>query len=113
MTERSLQRKAEEAIRAGRMPDAPPARMWGGRGFGVTCPVCTGIVQPDEIGYEVEFDAAARGPDECALHVQCFLAWEAERERLAARQAPLRRPGVLSAHEAGGIIDGRARHGHE
>lgn len=112
MTEGSLQKKAEEAIRTGRMPDAPPARMWGGRGFGVTCPVCTRTVQPDEVGYELEFDAAVQGPDECALHVQCFLALEAESERRTAR-APLRQSGALPAREGGGNIDGRARHGHE
>jgi hypothetical protein len=69
---------AREAMQKGRMPDRPTDRMWGGTGRGETCSICSLVVTPQDLGYELEF--AGDGQDVALhfLHGPCFTAWETE-----------------------------------
>lgn len=73
---------ARDAIRDGRVPDLLPHRTWGGRGTGAICAICREPVAYDEVELELEFlvgngcQAAVSHP----VHLQCFAAWEAERQ---------------------------------
>ena len=80
MSNNGLGRKARDAILARRIPERPPSRVWGGRGLGVACPVCTEMVSEADLGFEVEFTGGPDLPRQgVALHVPCFFAWEAVR----------------------------------
>jgi hypothetical protein len=86
--EDAVQRCAREAVKAGKLPDRLPSRMWAGNGFGASCAICDELVKPDEIGYEIEFDetggsAASR---EFCIHARCYAAWHLER-RVPADQS--------------------------
>jgi hypothetical protein len=79
--ENTLRLKANEAMRAGKLPKRRPKRMWGGPGIGVPCAVCAEPVRQDELGFEFEFavDDEEAGTGDCHVHVRCFAAWEFER----------------------------------
>lgn len=79
--EGTLTKKAREAIQARKLPNGPPTRMSAGNGFGTGCPICDNLVQPDEIGYEVEFAASEESAARKVYHIhaRCFAAWETER----------------------------------
>ena len=81
----SLRKEAREAIRTGKLPDAPPDRMWGGPAGGADCTICGAPVPPDQMEFEIEFahHGDRAGPDRHHLHVQCFEAWELERRENA------------------------------
>src|SRR5690606_18492996 len=101
MRENWLRQKARESIEAGHLPPGAPARVWGGRGLGLSCPVCAERVMREQTGYELEF--AISGEDgqfqRYALHVPCFFAWEALRQARAngdgtPADGTLRMPGA-------------------
>ena len=76
-----LRNKARETIRAGRLPDRCPDRMWGGPGVGAQCAVCGEPVEEDEIEIEIEFDRDEDpGHVSHHLHVACLSALERERK---------------------------------
>jgi hypothetical protein len=79
--ENTLRMKANEAMRAGKLPKRRPKRMWGGPGIGVPCAVCAEPVKQDELGFEFEFavDDEEAGAGDCHVHLRCFAAWEFER----------------------------------
>lgn len=74
-------RKARDAIAAKRLPSVAPTRMWGGPGTGAACVICGEPVRREEISYELEF--AGSSSCECHVHIPCFTAWQAERQRNA------------------------------
>jgi hypothetical protein len=76
--EKALRERAREAIRAGRLPDRSPARVWGGRGFATSCAICAELMKQDEVGYELEFSSGS-SLRQHQVHVRCFVAWELER----------------------------------
>jgi hypothetical protein len=80
---------------ARKLPDRPPKRLWGGRGTGAPCAVCSEPVEPDEVEYELDFardcdpaGSGERGTDTRHVHVRCFAAWESERRRRHAEATP-------------------------
>lgn len=91
MSDELLRRRAREALLAGRLPDARPERIWGGRGIGARCAVCDEPIGPDQSELELQFALRdKRGPAHAKtqigdsaeatshVHVQCFAAWECE-----------------------------------
>ena len=88
--ENILRAKARELIRAGRLPDHRPDRVWGGAGFaGCPCLLCGVPVKDNEMAVELEFARNAGGDSANPhLHARCFLTVELELlEREAAMQS--------------------------
>jgi hypothetical protein len=83
--ERSLQKKAREAIQAGKLPNRQPESVWAGQGCGACCTVCGESLKRDELEYELEYAHAHHGADANIFHVhiKCFTAVERERHNLA------------------------------
>lgn len=102
--ERVLRAQAREAMKAGRLPQDPPERMWGGPGSGASCALCGKTVGNEEVEFELQF-ASDRGTGTASYHVhaRCFAAWELER-----RNEP---PNGHALPEEGnkGIMPGRGR----
>lgn len=74
--DRTIFRKAREAIEAGKLPLRTPDRMWGGPGTGSRCAVCGEPVRPDET--ELEFELPQDGSfarQTSRVHTRCFAAW--------------------------------------
>lgn len=110
--EKRLQAKAREALRAGRLPNTRPERIWGGPGIGAPCAVCKERIEPHQSELELQFSDQGQaapvpgserlgGQSEVAnyhVHVQCFAAWEAERQQphgLSRRSEE----GMICSHE--------------
>ena len=76
-----LRRKAQEALRIGKLPARRPDRTWGGPGVGALCAVCNEPVTKDELEFEIQFaiDGVEPGLDKFHVHLRCFAAWEIER----------------------------------
>lgn len=70
-----LRRRAREEIRKGRLPQSPPASMWGGSGSGLPCAVCGDSIRPDQVEYET---TDPRCGDSLRLHMQCHTVWQIE-----------------------------------
>jgi hypothetical protein len=82
----TLRETARELLRAGKLPNRRPNRIWGGPGIGASqCMLCGGAIAPHEVVLEVEFarEDAARAPNP-HFHVRCFSALEAELRKLEA-----------------------------
>jgi len=67
---------AREAIQRGRLPGRLADHIWGGKGAGEACSVCSLPIPAQEVGYELEFDQNGQGPTCRYLHIRCFAAWE-------------------------------------
>jgi hypothetical protein len=104
----TLRRRACEAMQAGRLPNRPPDRMWGGPGNGGTCVVCGEVLERTGMAFDLEFGVEGALPPHVNyhLHVRCFAAWEFERDNLAA---PGKHPGRASTHGNGAEADGTGR----
>jgi hypothetical protein len=83
----TLREKARELVRAGKLPNRRPDRVWGGAGFAERkCMLCGESVKQDELALELEFtrddDGGLTNP---CLHVRCFSILDGElRNRQAA-----------------------------
>lgn len=79
-----LREKAREVIQAGKLPNRPPERTWGGSGVGADCTICNELVKRDELELEIEFarDGNDGTLDTYHVHIRCFAAWEQERHNL-------------------------------
>jgi hypothetical protein len=79
-----LRERSHELIQAGKLPNRPPKRTWGGSGVGADCTICNVTVKRDELEYEIEF--ARDGNDDTVdtyhVHIRCFAAWQRERHNL-------------------------------
>ena len=78
--EPDLHERARDAIRAGRLPNRRPERMWGGPSVGADCAICGLAVMPAELEFEIEFvrNGGDPGVDRYNVHIRCFTAWESE-----------------------------------
>jgi hypothetical protein len=66
---------ATERIAEGRLPSAPPERIWGGRGAGEICALCDKPILADEVEYELE--AYANGAKQAfRFHILCQSVWQ-------------------------------------
>jgi hypothetical protein len=76
--------RAREAIRAGKLPNRRPDRMWGGPGLGASCAICGSPAMRGELEFEIEFvrNGTGSGADRHHVHLECFQAWESEIEKL-------------------------------
>jgi hypothetical protein len=75
MSDETLRVQARDAIRAKRIPDQHPRRMWRGAADREQCTICGSPV--GGLGLDLEFvreSGAVRYP----VHVDCFAAWELE-----------------------------------
>jgi hypothetical protein len=81
----TLRDSARAAIQAGKLPNSNPDRIWGGRGVGTVCAICSVPVTRDEMEFEIEFYQNGDTSTSVAhhVHVRCFAAWEFERDNLA------------------------------
>jgi hypothetical protein len=86
----SIRDKAREVVRTGKLPTRRPDRVWGGRGDGAECSICNARVKHDELEFELEF---IWGEDERThhMHLDCFAAWERERDNVRPAQDELER----------------------
>jgi len=75
----SLRDKVREVVLTGKLPPRPPDRVWGGRGGGAPCSVCNVPIRREEVEFELEFLRAGEITTN-HLHVDCFTAWECERD---------------------------------
>ena len=73
----SLRAQARKLMRARKLPNRLPDRMWGGPGVGSPCTVCGAPVKQDETELEVEWSDGASTSNH-QLHVCCFAALELE-----------------------------------
>jgi hypothetical protein len=73
--ERTLEQRARERIREGRLPCTIHCRTWGGRGNNEPCALCDVIIQVDEVEYEIEA-VAAPGGQLYRFHFGCHDAWQ-------------------------------------
>jgi hypothetical protein len=82
-----LRAKVRELVRAGKLPNRRPDRVWGGAAFAEReCMLCGASVKQDELALELEFtrdnDGGVTNP---CLHVRCFSILDGElRNRQAA-----------------------------
>ena len=76
--------------------------MWGGPGTGAACAVCGEPVRREEISYELEF--AGRSGCEYHVHIPCFTAWQAERQRTTV--TPAGAPTLLGPPQEGTMAGG-------
>lgn len=89
---------------AGKLPDRPPERMWGGPGSGAPCALCGKTVGTEEVEIELQFTSqGGAGTANYHVHARCFTAWELERRNGDSRGRLLRQEG------SGGIIPRRER----
>jgi len=72
----ALRNRARELIQQGRLPDVSRSRVWGGKGSGGPCALCSQAILHDDVEYEV----AGRLAEERSLcfHFHCFAAWQLE-----------------------------------
>jgi hypothetical protein len=83
--ENTLRKLARGAIQAGKLPGRPPQRVWGGPGVGARCTICGKPAGPEEVEFELEFTRQDDGGlGNHHVHVQCFAAWEFERQHFDA-----------------------------
>jgi hypothetical protein len=85
-----LRRNAAEALRAGRLPNRRPERMWGGHGNGEeACTLCGKVLGLEDVSLDLEYgDPLDRTAVlTYAVHLQCFSAWDDERRRPGASPA--------------------------
>jgi hypothetical protein len=75
-----LRAKVRELVRAGKLPNRRPDRVWGGAAFAEReCMLCGASVKQDELALELEFkrddDGGVTNP---CLHVRCFSILDGE-----------------------------------
>ena len=73
-----LHKAAQDAIRAGKLPNRRPDRMWGGPSIGADCAICGLPVMPAALEFEIEFARDGGGVDKHNVHIPCFTVWESE-----------------------------------
>jgi hypothetical protein len=83
-----LRDKAQEAIRARKLPKRRPDRASSGPGVGELCAICGEPIKRDQMELEMEFIRDGRSPrvESHHLHLRCFVAWEFELERTKSRR---------------------------
>ena len=79
-----LRGKAREVIQSGKLPDAIPDQVWGGRGTGVECAICAESIRHGEMELEIEFARDCPGQNSYFVHLRCYSILEIEREKLSA-----------------------------
>jgi hypothetical protein len=103
-----LRRQALEAL--ARLPNRRPDRMWGGQGSQVDgdCSICGKSLKREDIVLELEYALPADQVRSItySVHLQCFSAWESERERVNALQ------GIAASGDRGNTQDVSEAHDH-
>jgi len=66
------------------LPNREPDRIWGGPSTGGSCAVCRTPLRPGELEMEIEFHRGgdSTDADRYHVHVRCYSAWHAEKDRL-------------------------------
>lgn len=98
-----LRNKARMAMQSGRLPSCSPEQTWGGPGAGDRCAVCDQPVTRDQIELELRFppQPGGRAIGTSHLHIECFSAWERERQNL--------KPGRVADTVPDSCNEGRCR----
>jgi hypothetical protein len=68
---RDIESVIRDLVASGRLPSAPPARIWGGMGSGRLCSVCQSPILRSSLEYEL---LSATGP-EARLDAGCYRLW--------------------------------------
>jgi hypothetical protein len=81
-------------MKAGKLPEHPPERMWGGPGTGGFCALCGKAIGTEEFEIELQF-ASDEAPGKANYHVHavCFAAWEIEPRNRRSNGHPLPEAG--------------------
>lgn len=87
--ESALRDQVRQAILSGKLPNRRPERMWGGPGSGAVCSICGKPLNAQEMELDLEYEGHGedRGCIKHEVHVQCFAAWESERQNFAVAVA--------------------------
>ena len=75
----TLRGAARERIAKGKLPSAPPSRMWVAWGSGNVCDLCDRVIEPHDVEYEVQDDLNAA--QTYVFHLACESLWELECDR--------------------------------
>src|SRR6185437_12839462 len=95
---------AGDAMKASKLPECRPERMWGGPGTGAACAICGKTIGTGEVEFELQFASdGASGTANYHVHAQCFAAWDLERRNGSSNDRS------LPQAENGGIMLDRER----
>ena len=72
----ALRNRARELIQQGQLPDALRSRVWGGKGSGGPCALCSLAILHDDAEYEVAVPSGKESS--LRFHFHCFAAWQLE-----------------------------------
>lgn len=75
--EGKLRLVARERIEAGKLPNAVPSRMWGGKGAGKPCALCDTIIEREDTELEVE-ERLGDKLETFHFHILCQSLWQLE-----------------------------------
>ena len=73
-----LRTKARELIQSGVLPSRRPDRMWGGRGLGHICALCSVAIPANELEWQMEYRDGGVGSTEFHIHMRCYEILEFE-----------------------------------
>jgi hypothetical protein len=65
-------------VLAGRLPQRPVHRLWGGAGTGLDCAACGRPVRPEEVELEIACEDDVPATERTRFHARCFNVWESE-----------------------------------
>ncbi len=73
-SEGGLRAHIRELLEQGRLPDAIPQKIWGGKGSGQPCVVCSLPILPESTEYEIDEPLG----HSLRFHLHCFAGWQHE-----------------------------------
>ena len=95
----TLRAQARKLMRAVKLPNRLPDRMWGGQGVGTPCALCGAPVKQDEAELEIQWGEGASISNH-RLHALCFAALELEIRERELTQQTLAASGQLELESA-------------
>ena len=102
--ESTLRVQARRLMQAGKLPNRPPDRIWGGPGVGTPCMMCGSPVKQDEAELEIEWCEGTSTTNH-HFHARCFAALELEIREREPTQLPFASSAQLESGTAAFIAD--------
>jgi hypothetical protein len=108
MDEKELRERIRTAVAAGKLPDRPPERTWGGPGSGKDCALCGEPAMAQEAELELDYisNDGRNGPVCLHVHARCWQLWESERQSTQGRTPPPTAQTPESRNRADGFMVG-------